>query len=99
MHHAELADAAHSMVHTPRKRSWRRGAPVSDRGVVMRLWPGRRRSSSAWISSVLMAMLEGQPSITQPTLFPWLSPQVVTRNSVPKVLPVARVTCLQGSAC
>lgn len=60
----------------------------------MRLCPGRRRSSSAWISSVEMAMLDGQPSMTQPTDLPWDSPQVVTRNSVPKVLPVARVTCL-----
>ena len=69
-------------------------APDSERGVVMRDCPGRRRSSSAWISSVVMAMLDGQPSMTQPTDLPCDSPHVVTRNSVPKVLPVARVTCL-----
>ena len=44
-----------------------------------------------------MAMLDGQPSMTQPTDLPCDSPHVVTRNRVPKVLPVARVTCLRGS--
>ena len=75
-------------------RCFMRVAPDSERGVVMRDCPGRRRSSSAWISSVVMAILDGQPSMTQPTDLPCDSPHVVTRNSVPKVLPVARVTCL-----
>ena len=48
-----------------------------------------------WISSALMGMLDGHPSMTQPTLRPWLSPQVVTRKAVPKELPAARVTCLR----
>ncbi len=29
----------------------------------------------------------GQPSITQPMAGPWLSPKLVTRNKLPKVLP------------
>ena len=29
----------------------------------------------------------GQPSTTQPIAGPWLSPKLVTRNSVPSVLP------------
>ncbi len=31
-------------------------------------------------------MRGGVPSITQPIAGPWLSPQVVTRNKVPKLL-------------
>lgn len=73
-----------------------RRPPVSERGVVMRLWPGRLRSSSACTSSVVSSMLLGQPSMMQPTDLPWLSPQVVTRNTVPKVLPALRVTRLPG---
>ena len=85
------------------------GAPeyishVSDslRGVVMRLCPGRRRSSSAWISSLLIGRRGGTPSTTQPTPLPCDSPNVDTRNSVPNVLPVACTTsrlALQGLCC
>lgn len=85
------------------------GAPeyishVSDslRGVVMRLCPGRRRSSSAWISSLLIGRRGGTPSTTQPTPLPCDSPNVDTRNSVPNVLPVACTTsrlALQGICC
>ena len=70
--------------------------PDSCRGVVMRLCPGRRRSSSAWISSSLMRSRGGQPSTRHPTLRPWLSPQVVTRKLCPKLLPVACTISLRG---
>ena len=62
------------------------------RGVVMRLWPGRRRSSSACSSSRLSCRRGGTPSTTQPTPPPWLSPNVVTLNAVPNVFANARVT-------
>src|SRR6187455_2387016 len=51
-------------------------------------WPGRRRSSAAWISSRLRGTPAGQPSITAPSAGPWLSPKVVRRNSSPKVFIV-----------
>src|SRR5215813_4338573 len=57
----------------------------SRRWVVKRDWPGRRRSSQCWISGSVSAMRGGMPSTTQPIAGPWLSPQVVTRNSVPKL--------------
>ncbi len=59
----------------------------SRRWVVMALWPGRRRSSSAWISATASGIRGGQPSTTTPTAGPWDSPKVVMRNSVPKVFP------------
>ena len=60
------------------------------RGVVMRDWPGRRRSSSNWSSSRVSSSRGGTPSTTQPTPPPWDSPKVVTRNTRPKELPMAR---------
>lgn len=56
------------------------------RGVVILDCPGRRRSSSAWISSFEILSLGGTPSITQPTPLPCDSPNVVTRKAVPQVL-------------
>ena len=59
----------------------------------MRDWPGRRRSSSAWISSTVMGSRGGTPSMTQPTPLPCDSPKVVTRKAVPQVLAApARVS-------
>src|ERR1700730_13460434 len=39
------------------------------------------------MSGSLKAMRGGTPSTTTPIAGPWLSPQVVKRNSVPKLLP------------
>src|SRR5690606_26554741 len=48
--------------------------------------PGLRRSSSSCTSFSVKRMPGGQPSTTQPSAGPWLSPQVVTRNRWPNVL-------------
>src|SRR6185503_5567100 len=48
--------------------------------------PGRRFSSQTCTSASVSGMPGGQPSTTQPSAGPWLSPQVVTRNRCPKVL-------------
>ena len=61
-------------------------ASGSCRWVVKRDWPGRRRSRSSWMSSLVSGICGGQPSTTQPIAIPWLSPKVVTRNMWPKVL-------------
>ena len=58
----------------------------SRRCVTKRDWPGRRRSSSAWMSASVKRMPGGMPSTTQPSAAPWLSPQVVTRKRWPNVL-------------
>lgn len=42
--------------------------------------PGRRRSSSNWISSAVMGSFGGHPSTTTPTPMPWDSPKVVLRK-------------------
>src|SRR5215471_6496944 len=57
------------------------------RWVVIALWPGRRRSSSRWISSTVSGRRGGQPSMTTPTAGPCDSPKVVTRNALPKLFP------------
>src|ERR1700675_5055405 len=64
---------------------------VSDslRWVTRALWPGARRSRSGWISASDRGRSGGQPSITAPMAGPWDSPQVVTRNRWPNVLPMA----------
>ena len=54
----------------------------SRRCVVKRDWPGRRLSSYGWMSAAVSGMRGGQPSTTQPSATPWLSPNVVTRNRV-----------------
>src|SRR5665213_2185319 len=61
-------------------------ASGSCRCVVKRDCPGRRRSSSRWMSSTARGMRGGQPSTTQPIAAPWLSPKLVKRNIWPKVL-------------
>src|SRR5215813_9891881 len=43
------------------------------------------------MSGSLNEMRDGTPSTTTPIAGPWLSPQVVNRNSVPKVLPAIRL--------
>src|SRR4051812_36088701 len=58
----------------------------SRRWVVKRDCPGRRWSRNGWMSAALSGILGGQPSTTQPSATPWLSPKVVTRNKWPKVL-------------
>ncbi len=58
---------------------------ASCRWVVNLFCPGRRASSHGWISPSLSAIPGGQPSTTQPSAGPWLSPQVVTRNRWPKL--------------
>ena len=62
---------------------------VSDsrRCVTWRDVPGLRRSSSRWMSEAARATPGGQPSTTQPIAGPCDSPNDVTRNSVPSVLP------------
>src|SRR5687767_9846857 len=62
---------------------------ASLRWVVMRLWPGARRSSSGWMSAGERGRRGGQPSTTAPMAGPWDSPQVVTVNVWPKVLAIA----------
>src|SRR5215218_2098890 len=57
------------------------------RWVTKRDWPGRRLSIQTWISASLRGMLGGVPSTTQPIAGPWLSPQLVNRKRVPKLLP------------
>ena len=42
------------------------------------------------MSASVSAMPGGQPSTTQPMAGPWLSPKVVTRNSLPKLLSLIR---------
>src|SRR5229473_6252647 len=59
----------------------------SRRCVVKRDWPGLRRSSQCWISAAASTRRGGTPSTTQPIAGPWLSPQVVKRKIVPKLLP------------
>src|SRR5262245_35896624 len=57
-----------------------------------RLWvvylevPGLRFSSHTWMSASDNGRRGGTPSTTQPIAGPWLSPKVVKRKSVPKVL-------------
>ena len=41
-----------------------------------------------WMSSAVKGILGGQPSRLTPTPPPWLSPQVLMRNSLPKLLPI-----------
>src|SRR5574340_1534071 len=62
---------------------------VSDsrRCVTWREVPGLRRSRSGWMSASLSAMPGGQPSTMQPIAAPCDSPNEVTVNKVPKVLP------------
>src|SRR5215471_17540112 len=60
---------------------------ASRRWVVIALWPGRRRSSSRWISSTPSGRRGGQPSMTTPTAAPCDSPKVVMRNALPKLFP------------
>src|ERR1700680_1213569 len=49
--------------------------------------PVRRRSTSGCRSASLSSSPGGQPSTMQPMAGPWLSPKVVTVNSLPMVLP------------
>src|SRR5260370_42510304 len=58
----------------------------SRRCVVKRDWLGRRWSRKSWMSVTLSGMPGGQPSTTQPSATPWLSPKVVTRKRWPNVL-------------
>lgn len=50
------------------------------RGVTISLWPGRRLSSSFWMSSSESSIMGGQPSMFTPTPTPWDSPQVEIRK-------------------
>ena len=71
-------------------------ASGSWRWVVKRDWPGRRLSSSTWISSAVIGRRGGQPSTTQPIAAPWLSPKLVNRKRRPKVLKDMAVPLLRG---
>src|SRR5580700_9920817 len=53
--------------------------------------PGRRRSTSACKSASLNAKPGGQPSTTQPSAGPWLSPKLVTVKTLPKLFPATRL--------
>jgi hypothetical protein len=46
---------------------WISTRSFSLRGVVMALWPGRRRVICGWMSSSVSSMPGGQPSTMQPT--------------------------------
>src|SRR4051812_12349094 len=63
-----------------------RTASGSWRCVVYLDVPGRRLSSHTCKSASVKAMRGGTPSTTQPIAGPWLSPNVVKRKRVPKVL-------------
>ena len=79
------------------------------RGVTMSDWPGRRRSSSNWMSSALSEMPGGQPSMMTPTPPPWDSPKVWIRKAWPKLEDMRRsvempglvgsVDCPEGEPC
>ena len=58
------------------------------RCVVRALWPGRRRFSSLCMNDRSMSMPAGMPSTTPPTPGPWLSPKVVSVNTLPNVLRI-----------
>ena len=64
----------------------------SRRCVTWRDVPGLRRSRSRWMSASASARPGGQPSTTQPIAGPCDSPNEVTQNSVPSVLPDMRST-------
>src|SRR5882672_4062848 len=64
------------------------------RWVTKRDWPGRRFSIQTWMSGSLSAIRGGVPSTTQPIAGPWLSPQLVNRKRVPKLLPAIAARCL-----
>src|SRR5882724_5182222 len=64
------------------------------RCVTKRDCPGRRLSSQVWISLSCRAMRGGTPSTTQPIAGPWLSPQLVNRKRVPKLLPAMPASAL-----
>lgn len=51
----------------------------SFRWLVMRLCPGRRRSSWAWTKAASMGVPARRPSIVQPTNGPWLVPKTSVR--------------------
>lgn len=59
----------------------------SSRGVVIRDWPGRRRSRSRWMSVVESERRGGHPSSVTPMPAPCDSPHVEIRKMRPKVLP------------
>ena len=59
----------------------------SRRCVTWREVPGLRRSRSCWMSASDSSSPGGQPSTTQPMAGPWLSPNEVTQNNLPRVLP------------
>src|SRR5690348_12767773 len=67
-----------------------RTASASWRWEVWREVPVRRRSTSGWMSASLSSRPGGQPSTTQPSATPWLSPKLVTLKRRPKVLPDTR---------
>src|SRR5689334_15508077 len=69
----------------------------SRRWVVKRDWPGLRRSSQCWMSGSASGISGGTPSTTTPMAGPWLSPQVVKRKSVPKLLPAKRASLDHGN--
>src|ERR1700730_126034 len=58
--------------------------------------PLRRRSTSCCRSASLSSSPGGQPSTMHPIAGPWLSPNVVTVNSLPMVLPDMIVRCASG---
>ena len=67
---------------------------ASRRAVVNREVPGLRRSRSCCRSASLSSSPGGQPSIIAPKPNPWLSPNEVTVNNLPKVLPdIVILTC------
>jgi hypothetical protein len=63
------------------------GSSASAREVEGPPAPGLRRASSPRIKSAEIASPAGQPSTTQPTAVPWLSPKVITLKRVPKLFP------------
>ncbi len=67
------------------ERIWTLSASL--RFVVISDWPGLRRSSCFWISSSPRGTPGVTPSTITPTPRPCDSPNVVTLNMLPKVLP------------
>src|SRR5215831_20120097 len=61
--------------------------------------PVRRRSTSCCRSDSLSGSPGGQPSTMHPMAGPWLSPKVVTVNSLPMVLPDMVHSCGAAVPC
>ena len=70
-------------------------------GVVSLLWPGLLLFNCGCMSASVRGRLGGTPSTMTPTPFPWDSPKVVIRNTVPKedMLQVRALQSIYWKVC